>query len=88
MVLKLAGQVSESPLRLRDVPAPKAGGGQIRVKVRACGLCHTGLHTVKGELALPKRTHTEVFLLEQANKVLRILKDSQIKAAAVLQVAD
>jgi propanol-preferring alcohol dehydrogenase len=44
----------QSPLHLRDVPAPTPGSNEVRVQVRCCGLCHTDLHTVEGDLPLPK----------------------------------
>ena len=37
-----------------EAPTPTPGPDEIRIKVRACGVCHTDLHTVEGELALPK----------------------------------
>ena len=37
------------PLELRAVPIPEPGWGEILVKVRACGVCHTDLHTVHGD---------------------------------------
>lgn len=42
------------PLELADLPIPEPGPGQIRIRVRACGVCHTDLHTVEGELALAR----------------------------------
>lgn len=50
MILHKPGE----PLRERDVPIPEPGNGQIRVKVRACGVCRTDLHLVDGELPAPK----------------------------------
>ena len=41
-------------LRLADVATPRAGPGQLVVRVRACGVCRTDLHVVDGELARPK----------------------------------
>ena len=38
-----------SPMILEQVPAPKLGPGQIRVKVEACGLCHTDIHAAHGD---------------------------------------
>ncbi len=32
------------PLRLEDWPIPEPGPGEIRVRVAACGVCHTDLH--------------------------------------------
>jgi propanol-preferring alcohol dehydrogenase len=38
------------PLRLVERPAPDPGPGQVRLRVRACGVCRTDLHVVDGEL--------------------------------------
>lgn len=46
--------ITQQPLRLRDVPTPKVDRGQLLVKVTACGVCRTDLHTVEGELELPR----------------------------------
>jgi propanol-preferring alcohol dehydrogenase len=54
MLLERPQPVADSPLRLRDLPTPTPGNGEIRVRVRCCGLCHTDLHTVEGDLQLPK----------------------------------
>ena len=54
MVLTGTSLIEETPLALRDLPLPQPGPGQIRLLVRACGLCHTDLHTVEGDLPLPK----------------------------------
>ncbi len=54
MVLEGPAPVTESPLKLREVPKPESAERQIRVAVRCCGVCHTDLHTVEGELKLPK----------------------------------
>jgi alcohol dehydrogenase, propanol-preferring len=54
MILERPQPVTQSPLQLRDIPTPIPGPGQVRVRVLCCGLCHTDLHTVEGELPLPK----------------------------------
>lgn len=46
--------VEEEPLRYVEVDEPVAGPGEILLKVLACGVCHTDLHTVEGDLPLPK----------------------------------
>jgi len=38
------------PLRLVERPLPEPGPGQVRLRVRACGVCRTDLHVVDGEL--------------------------------------
>ena len=45
---------AKAPLVLRDVPKPKAGAGQLLVRVNACAVCRTDLHIVDGELTEPK----------------------------------
>ena len=38
-----------SPLTVEQVPMPKLGPGQVRVKVEVCGLCHTDIHAANGD---------------------------------------
>ncbi|MGV8985702.1 MAG: alcohol dehydrogenase AdhP [Cypionkella sp.] len=38
-----------APLELREVPVPKVGPGQILIRVRAAGVCHTDLHAASGD---------------------------------------
>jgi alcohol dehydrogenase, propanol-preferring len=54
MVLASPGPVEESPLRLQEVPLPPPRAGEVRVRVRCCGICHTDLHTAEGDLPLPR----------------------------------
>lgn len=37
------------PLTIEDVPIPVPGPGELLVKVRACGVCHTDLHAADGD---------------------------------------
>lgn len=50
MVLKNPGAVRNHPLEPATVPDPTPGAGEILIRVRACGVCHTDLHIVEGEL--------------------------------------
>jgi len=45
---------ARTPLRAADAPIPEPAAGQVRVRVRACGVCRTDLHIVDGELSHPK----------------------------------
>ncbi|MDP2728535.1 MAG: alcohol dehydrogenase catalytic domain-containing protein, partial [Dehalococcoidia bacterium] len=54
MLLRAQGPIETNPLRLAEAPDPQPGPGQILVRVSACGLCHTDLHIVEGELPPPK----------------------------------
>jgi alcohol dehydrogenase, propanol-preferring len=42
------------PLRLEERSIPEPGQGQVLLKVLACGVCHTDLHIIAGELGRPK----------------------------------
>lgn len=55
MILKRQAPIEERPLELAELPEPQPGPGQVRIKVEACGICHTDLHTIEGDLALVKQ---------------------------------
>jgi succinate semialdehyde reductase (NADPH) len=40
-------------LVVEDIPTPKPRAGEVLLRVRACGVCHTDLHVVKGEVRFP-----------------------------------
>jgi propanol-preferring alcohol dehydrogenase len=50
MVLRKMSLVEEMPLESVDLPDPIPGPGQIRVKVSACGVCHTELDEIEGRV--------------------------------------
>jgi len=41
-------------LEIVEVPVPRPRAGEALVKIRACGVCHTDLHVLKGEVAFPR----------------------------------
>jgi propanol-preferring alcohol dehydrogenase len=43
-----------APLQAATVPDPQPGPGQVRLRVRACGVCRTDLHIADGELEAPR----------------------------------
>jgi len=51
MVLPRPAPVETDPLVAADPPRPEPGPGEVLLRVRACGVCHTDLHIVEGELA-------------------------------------
>ena len=40
-------------LTIEDIPTPQPKTGEVLVKVAACGVCHTDLHVIKGEVKFP-----------------------------------
>jgi alcohol dehydrogenase, propanol-preferring len=48
--------VDRCPLATIDAPTPEPAEGEIRIRVRACGVCRTDLHVVEGELPA-RRAH-------------------------------
>jgi alcohol dehydrogenase, propanol-preferring len=69
----------QSPLQLRELPTPTPAANQVRVKVRCCGLCHTDLHTIEGDLPLPKSPvvpgHQIVGFIDAIGKDVHALKE-------------
>jgi propanol-preferring alcohol dehydrogenase len=53
-VVRRPGPAGTGPLRLVDKPVPEPGAGQLRVRVRCCGVCRTDLHLAEGDLP-PRR---------------------------------
>jgi len=41
----------QSPLEMTDLPVPEPGDDELLLRVHACGVCHTDLHTVEGEIS-------------------------------------
>lgn len=54
-VLERQGPAEERPLRLRELPTPEPRPGQVLIRISACGVCHTDLHIVEGDLPLRKK---------------------------------
>jgi alcohol dehydrogenase, propanol-preferring len=49
-VVERQGPIDTHPLALVELPDPEPGPGEVRVQVRACGVCRTDLHVVEGDL--------------------------------------
>ena len=54
-VLQVPAKVETNPLVYTDAETPEPGEGEVRVQVRACGVCRTDLHVIEGELP-PRKT--------------------------------
>jgi propanol-preferring alcohol dehydrogenase len=53
-VLHQPAPVDSNPLNLEDMPRPAPPPGHLLVEISVCGVCHTDLHVVEGELPSPK----------------------------------
>lgn len=47
-------QQEQAPLTLVDCPVPEPGPGELRIKVLACGVCHTELDEIEGRTPPPR----------------------------------
>jgi propanol-preferring alcohol dehydrogenase len=50
MQLKHFAPIEQNPLALTDLPIRRPDPYEILVRIKVCGVCHTDLHTVEGEL--------------------------------------
>jgi len=50
MVLARTGPIENHPLERMEVPTPQPRAGEIRIRVTACGVCHTELDEIEGRL--------------------------------------
>ncbi|GAB4155237.1 MAG: zinc-dependent alcohol dehydrogenase family protein [Candidatus Promineifilaceae bacterium] len=53
MMLKNPQPVAKEPLVACELPADVPGPSQVQLQITVCGVCHTDLHTVEGDLELP-----------------------------------
>ena len=78
MLLQQPAPAEQSPLRLADLPDPSPAPNEVRVRIRTCGLCHTDLHTIEGDLPLPKLPlvpgHQIVGAIDALGSAVRTLK--------------
>lgn len=44
---------NQHPLTLETLPTPEPGPGQVRIRLSHCGVCHTDLHIVEGDIHPP-----------------------------------
>src|SRR6185436_15597991 len=52
----MSAAILEKPsgaMHVEQIPIPEPRAGEALVRVRACGVCHTDLHVIKGEVAFP-----------------------------------
>jgi propanol-preferring alcohol dehydrogenase len=81
MVLREQSSIKGDPLEYRDVPDPDPEDDQVLIKIKACGICHTDLHEVEGDLPLVKKPviigHQVVGIVEQVGKNAKKFKGGE-----------
>jgi propanol-preferring alcohol dehydrogenase len=79
MILNEPDLIENHPLKLVDIQIPIPGPHEILIRVQTCGICHTDLHTVEGELDLPKKPivpgHQVVGVVEKSGEGASRFKD-------------
>jgi len=89
MVLGAFRPAAENPLEMMDVPVPSVGPEDILIRVRCCGVCHTDLHAVEGELAWAKLPlipgHEVIGVVERVGEKATRFKAGQRVGAAWLR---
>src|SRR5581483_8805731 len=89
MALDRSADVAATPLTARELPAPEPGAGEVRVRVRVCGVCRTDLHIVEGDLPLVKRPvipgHEIVGVIDRLGRDVRGVKEGDRVGIAWLQ---
>jgi len=53
-IINRASNIENKPLELVDRGIPKVDSNQVLIKISKCGLCHTDLHVIEGELRQTK----------------------------------
>jgi len=81
MLLKKFAPIDQNPLELVDIPKPEPGSEDILLRVKVCGVCHTDLHTVEGELPEVKPPiipgHQIVGIVEKQGKGVSRFKEGE-----------
>jgi len=81
MLLKKFAPIGKNPLELVDLPIPEPGPEDVLLRIKVCGVCHTGLHTVEGELPEVKLPiipgHEVVGIVERQGKKASRFKEGE-----------
>ena len=57
-MLAVRTHAAGEPLRIEEVPLPEPSGSEVRVRVSACGVCHTDLHLARTDRLRMRRPVT------------------------------
>jgi succinate semialdehyde reductase (NADPH) len=77
-----------SPLVIEDIPQPAPRQGEVLINVAACGVCHSDLHVIKGELPYPTPTvlghETSGTVVEVAPDVTNVKPGDRVVSTFIL----
>lgn len=92
MVLSRQSPISDRPLALAEPPRPLPGPGEVRLAVRACGICRTDLHIIEGDLPLARSPvipgHQVVGIVDAIGEGVERVRPGDRVGAAWLYSAD
>ena len=54
LVLDSPSPIETHPLRVAQVERPRPASDEVRIRVRACGICRTDLHVIEGDLEVKR----------------------------------
>jgi S-(hydroxymethyl)glutathione dehydrogenase/alcohol dehydrogenase len=75
------------PIRVEEIERPRPLAGEVLVRVHGCGVCHTDLHVMKGEVAFPTPCvlgHEIAGVIEEVGPGVAVLQAGQRVACAFI----
>jgi propanol-preferring alcohol dehydrogenase len=87
-VLEKQGKAETKPLTKKEIPLPEVKKNEIRIKIKATGICRTDLHVIEGDLPLHKNPvipgHQIVGIVDEIGKEVTSFKEGERAGAAWL----
>lgn len=78
MVLEKIDKIENNPLKLSEIEVPEPSSDEVLIKISVCGICHTDLHIIEGELPQKKLPlipgHQIVGVIEKTGENVKNLK--------------
>jgi propanol-preferring alcohol dehydrogenase len=93
MLLNKFATIDQNPLELTEVPMPEPGTEDILIRINVCGVCHTDLHTIEGELPdvnLPIIPGHQIIgnIEKMGNKAARFKEEDRVGVAWLYSTED
>lgn len=81
MVLEKIDKIENNPLKLSEIEVPEPSSDEVLIKISVCGICHTDLHIIEGELPQKKLPlipgHQIVGVIEKTGENVKKLKKGE-----------